>query len=211
MVLQENKVGVLSYSIHVENESGELLEQATAINPRTMVFGTGRLLKSFETRLLGLKSGEKFEFVLSPDECFGDYREELVMDIPKAAFMINGELKAGTLEIGRTVPMMDNEGNPFDGRVISVEGDVVTMDFNHALAGKSLYTFGEVLNVREATYEELNPVASGCGCGTPNDSCCGGGGHSHDHSHDHHHHGDEEGCGVCGDNQNYQKQSNCGC
>jgi FKBP-type peptidyl-prolyl cis-trans isomerase SlyD len=208
MIIQENKVGVLTYSIHVENENGELLEQATAINPRTMVFGTGRLLKSFETRLLGLRSGDKFEFVLNPEECFGDYREELVMDIPKAAFMVNGELKEGTLEIGRTVPMMDSEGNPFDGRVLSIEGNVVTMDFNHPLAGKPLFTYGEVLNVREATYEELNPVASGCGCGTPNDSCCGGGGHDYDHDH---HHEEGEGCGVCGDTKDYHKHGGCGC
>lgn len=193
MDIKENRVGILTYAIRLENNTGEILEEAPKDQPRTMLFGTGRLLKSFENKLLGLRSGDQFEFTLSPEECFGPYKEELLMDIPKAAFMVNGQIKEGALEIGRIVPMMDSEGNPFDGKVIAIEGDVVSMDFNHPLAGKPLYTKGEILNVREATYEELNPVVSGCGCGTPNDSCCGGGGH------DHHQHDDAEGCGVCGD------------
>jgi FKBP-type peptidyl-prolyl cis-trans isomerase SlyD len=126
------------------------------------------------------------------------------MDIPMAAFVVNGELKSDKLKVGNIVPMMDNEGNPFDGRVIAVDNDTVKMDFNHPLAGKALHTFGQVLNVREATVEELNPAPAGCGCGTPNDSCCGGG-----HSHDHHH--EEESCGVCGSADEYQTKGAGSC
>jgi FKBP-type peptidyl-prolyl cis-trans isomerase SlyD len=81
------------------------------------------------------------------------------------------------------------------------------MDFNHPLAGKSLYTFGQVLNVREATFEELNPAPSGCGCGSHSDSCCGGGGHSHDHHHE------DENCEVCGNPPELQGQGigSCQC
>ncbi|KAF0131060.1 MAG: FKBP-type peptidyl-prolyl cis-trans isomerase SlyD [Bacteroidetes bacterium] len=198
MVIEKNKVGVIAYAIHVDNEAGELLEKVEYSQPRTMVFGSGRMLKSFEDKLLGLRSGDSFEFLLSSEESFGDYNSDLLMEIPKTVFMVNGEIKPDTLVVGRVVPMMDGDGNPFDGRVIAVNESTVAMDFNHPLAGKSLFTKGEVLNVREATYDELYPAASGCGCGSHNDSCCGGG--SHDH------HDEEEGCGACDPHEGHQHQ-----
>jgi FKBP-type peptidyl-prolyl cis-trans isomerase SlyD len=185
MVIADQKVGILTYNIHIEDAHGELLEQATKDNPRTLLFGTGRLLKSFENKLKGLKTGDSFEFVLSPEEAFGNHRDDMVMEIPVSAFEVNGEVRDGMLEIGKSIPMMDNEGNALNGSVIAVNGGIVTMDFNHPLAGKSLFTFGNVLNVREATYEELNPAPSGCGCGTPDDACCGGN-EPHEQHHNHH-------------------------
>lgn len=208
MVIEQNKVGVLSYSIHLEDERGELLEQATLSNPRTLLFGTGRLMKHFENKLLGLKSGDTFEFTLSPEESFGKHREDLVLEIPKSAFTHKGKLEPELLEIGKIIPMMDSDGNPFDGKVLSVDENKVKMDFNHPLAGKQLFSKGEVLNVREATEEELNPVVSGCGCGTPNDSCCGSG-DAHNHEH---HHNENDGC--CSDSKHSHKshhQNTCGC
>ncbi|MDY0076053.1 MAG: peptidylprolyl isomerase [Bacteroidales bacterium] len=212
MVIETQKVGILSYQIKVDQPDGEILETVTTDNPRTMLFGTGRVLAGFEKRLLGLKSGDTFDFVMEPDEAFGDFREELLMEVPKTAFIVNGELKAETLKIGRTVPMMDGEGNPFEGRIIEIVDDAVRMDFNHPLAGKTLRTSGVVINVREATDEELNPAPSGCGCGTQDSSCCGGGGHEHSH--------DEHGCGCgtsdescCSSSPELQEQSagSCGC
>ncbi|MDA3942106.1 MAG: FKBP-type peptidyl-prolyl cis-trans isomerase [Bacteroidetes bacterium] len=207
MVIETQKVGILSYQIKVNQPDGEILESATAEAPRTMLFGTGRVLPSFENRLIGLKSGDSFDFVIEADEAFGPFREELLMDVPKAAFVVNGELKADTLQLGKTVPMMDSDGNPFEGRILAIDGETVKMDFNHPLAGKELHTSGQVINVREATYEELNPAPSGCGCGTPNDSCCGGNGHDHAH----HHH--DESCGVCGNPPELQGQGigSCQC
>jgi FKBP-type peptidyl-prolyl cis-trans isomerase SlyD len=192
MKIEQHRVGILAYSIQVEDAQGDVLEHATISEPRTLVFGLGRLMQGFEDKLIGLKSGDKFEFLLTPDETFGVYKEEMVMDIPKTAFMVNGVLKDDVLVVGKVIPMMDNHGNPFNGHIMKINDEAVTMDFNHPLAGKSLYTVGEVLNVREATYEELNPAPSGCGCGTPNDSCCGGSSKKEGH----HHHG-EEGCGSC--------------
>lgn len=220
MIIEKNKVGVLSYVIHVDSEAGELLEKVEYAQPRTMVFGTGRMLRSFEDQLLGLRSGDEFEFLLSPEESFGEYNNDLLMEVPKTVFMVNGEIKPDTLVVGRAIPMMDGEGNPFDGRVIAINESTVSMDFNHPLAGKSLFTKGEIINVREATYDELNPVASGCGCGSSEDSCCGGGGHSHEHSgggcgcHSEDNSGGGCGCSDHGDDHQHQQHDHaggCGC
>jgi len=194
MIIDKHRVGIITYSIHVDNENGEVLEKAEMPQPRTMLFGTGRVMQGFEDHLMGLKAGESFSFVLSPEEAFGSWNKDLLMEIPKTVFMVNGEIKPDTLVVGRSIPMMDGDGNPFDGRVLAINDETVSMDFNHPLAGKSLFTKGEVISVREATYEELYPAASGCGCGSHNDSCCGGGGHHHD---------EEEGCGVCGDHDGH--------
>lgn len=204
MVIETQKVGILSYQIKVDQADGEVLETATNENPRTMLFGTGRVLAGFENHLIGLKSGDTFDFVIEPDEAFGSFSKELIMDVPKAAFVVNGEFKADTLKIGRTVPMMDSDGNPFEGRIIEIVDEAVKMDFNHPLAGKTLRATGMVVNVREATEEELNPAPSGCGCGTSDEGCCGGGGHDHNH--------DDNGCG-CGTSSELQEQSagGCGC
>jgi FKBP-type peptidyl-prolyl cis-trans isomerase SlyD len=186
MVISDQKVGVLTYSIYTENIHGELLEEATESEPRTLLFGSGRLLRSFEERLKGLKTGDEFAFTLDSGEAFGQYRQDMIMQIPLTAFVINGQIREGMLDIGSIVPMMDSEGTALNGRVLEVNDEKVTMDFNHPLAGKNLYTFGKVLHVREATYEELNPAPSGCGCGTPSDACCGGS-EQMDHNHHHHH------------------------
>lgn len=203
MLIEKNKAGIIAYSIRVNDAQGELLEEATTALPRTMIFGSGRIMKSFEDKLIGLRSGDNFEFVLAPSESFGEYNNDMRMELPKSVFMVNGQIKPDTLVVGRVIPMMDGEGNPFDGRVLAVNDDSVSMDFNHPLAGKKLFVKGEVMNVREATYEELYPVASGCGCGSHNDSCCGGGGHHHD---------EEEGCGVCGDHGGHHHHGGgCSC
>ena len=81
-----------------------------------------------------------------------------------------------------------------DGIVVSVEGETVTMDFNHPLAGEDLHFTGSIMEVRVATEEELSAAYStgGCGCG----SSCGSGGCS------------DEGCG---DNASGGCGSGCGC
>jgi FKBP-type peptidyl-prolyl cis-trans isomerase SlyD len=210
MELSAQKTGILVYSIRVNDQHGELLEEAVQESPREMVFGTGRLLAGFERRLIGLKAGDPFEFIIDPSETFGEYNPDMVMDLPMSAFAVNGEVKSGMLEPGKVIPMMDNEGNPFNGTVISVNGEKVTLDFNHPLAGKSLYTIGKVIGVREATHEELHPVVSGCGCGTPDQGCCGG---SQDHHHGHDHSHEDDNCGVCGNAPELQGQGigSCQC
>jgi len=203
MNIEKNRVGVIAYTLQLNNAAGELIEEATVNQPKTMVFGTGRVMQSFENRMLGLKSGDSFEFTLTPAESFGEFMTDLLMEVPKTVFMVNGQLQPDNLEVGKMGPMMDEDGNPFDGKILAINDKTVSMDFNHPYAGKGIYVKGEVLNVREATYDELNPVASGCGCGSHDDGCCGGGNH-------HHYHDGHEGCG-CGGHEAEHQHHGCGC
>ena len=81
---------------------------------------------------------------------------------------------------GNVVPLMDSEGNRLQAQVVSVTDSHVTVDLNHPLAGENLHFKGKVLEVREATEEELNALlGGGCGCGSgcscDDEESCGSG------------------------------------
>lgn len=201
MKISANKFVSLSYDLNVgEGEERELMERATAETPLEFIYGTNSMLEAFEKNLDGLTQGDSFDFVLSPDEAYGEYDDEHVVDLPRNIFEVDGKLNEEVIFEGNTVPMMDSNGNRLNGSVVTVKDDVVTMDFNHPLAGETLNFAGKVLAVRESTPEEIAalfaPQGGGCGCGSgcgcgddEGDSCgCGSG---------------DEGQGGCG--------SGCGC
>ena len=70
--------------------------------------------------------------------------------------------------------MMSSNGQRLNGLVLEVNDESVKMDFNHPLAGEDLFFAGKVLEVREASDEEVAQILSGgggCGCGCSDDSC----------------------------------------
>ncbi len=180
MKIEKEKLVSLSYTLTVE---GEVIEQVNADKPLEFVYGTGGLLPKFEEQLTDLEVGGKFEFTLSPADAYGEYIDDAVVNLPKDIFKIEGEVNEEMLTIGNVLPMMDNDGNRLMGQVKANEGDTITMDFNHPMAGKTLNFVGEVVAVRVPTEEDIaKMMGGGCGCG---DSECGG----------------ESGCesGCCGD------------
>ena len=77
-----------------------------------------------------------------------------------------------------TVPMMSSNGQRMNGLVLEVTDEIVKMDFNHPLAGEDLFFSGKVIEVREASDEEVAQILSGggggCGCGSHDDGCSSG-------------------------------------
>ncbi|NOY50549.1 MAG: peptidylprolyl isomerase [Chlorobi bacterium] len=177
MVINKNTVATLVYSIHLNDAYGEVIENSQN-EPKDMIFGFDRMLSGFESNLMGLGVNSEFKFSISPAEAFGEQREEMLVDVPKSAFMVNNTLREDLIFLGNTISMMDNGGKPLKGKVIEIGDETVRMDFNHPLAGEGLYVFGKVLNVREVAPEDLEPKHScgsgGCGCSSeegPGDSC----------------------------------------
>jgi FKBP-type peptidyl-prolyl cis-trans isomerase SlyD len=189
MKISANKYVEVIYDLNVgEGEDRELMERATPEVPLKFLYGTGSMLPEFEAGLAGLAPGDKFEFSLKPEEAYGEYVEEHVLDLPKNIFMIDGKFDDEMIKEGNTVPMMDSDGRRMNGSVLEVKEDVVVMDFNHPLAGETLHFNGEVLDVREPTAEEIAALTQqGCGCGSDCGGCGGGCGDAH---------GDSCGCGC---------------
>jgi FKBP-type peptidyl-prolyl cis-trans isomerase SlyD len=156
MEISKNKVVTLSYVLKLNDSQGEIVETVTKDQPFVHMFGTGNLLESFEQKLNGKKTGELFEFALTCDEAYGNVNVNAVVNLPISTFIVDGKVDYNLLQIGNEIPMQNQDGQPLYGLVVSIDNQTVRMDFNHPLAGKNLHFNGEVINVREATPEELS-------------------------------------------------------
>ncbi|MCG8411931.1 MAG: peptidylprolyl isomerase [Bacteroidales bacterium] len=155
MTISKDKVVTLVYQLKVDNSNGEIVETVEKDKPFVFLYGAGLMLPKFEENLNNLKAGDDFEFVLKSEEAYGLASEEAVMELPKNIFEVDGKIEEGLLKEGNVIPMQNNEGNKFNGLVIEIKDETVTMDFNHPLAGDDLHFKGNILEVREATKEEL--------------------------------------------------------
>ncbi|HNT41608.1 MAG: peptidylprolyl isomerase [Bacteroidales bacterium] len=163
MNISNDKVVSISYELKV---NGDLVDSAVADNPLVFLYGHGQLLPLFETNIHNLKTGDSFEFSIPYADGYGEVDEEAIIDLPKDIFVIDGVLQEDMLVVGNTLPLRDSEGNELNGTILEVGDTHVRMDFNHPLAGEDLYFTGKIIDVREATSEELS--------------------HGHVHAHGHH-------------------------
>ncbi len=152
MEIGKNTVVSLSYTLMVE---GDVIETVNADKPLRFVFGAGYLLPKFEENVAGKVKGDAFEFKLSAKEGYGEINQEAIVDLPKEMFKVDGNIEEGLLTIGNVLPMQDSQGNRLQGTIDEVKEDVVVMNFNHPLAGSELHFKGEVVEVREASPQEL--------------------------------------------------------
>ena len=155
MVITKDKVVSVTYELRESDKDGEILEMVKNDKPMTFLFGAGNLLPKFEENLDGLKSGERFQFLLKSQDGYGDVDDTAIVDIPKSIFEKDGKVNDELLQVGNQVPMRDKDGNHFSGIVKEIGDTTVKMDFNHPLAGTNLFFAGEVVEIREASSDEL--------------------------------------------------------
>jgi len=155
MEIGNKNVVSLTYELRENSATGELIQKVEADQPFVFIFGVGGLLPKFEESLTGLRKGDVFEIRLTPEESYGNFDENAIIVLPKSIFQVDGKIEEGLLTIGNQITMEDSHGNPMDGIVLELTETEVKMDFNHSLAGLNLHFSGEILDVREATKEEL--------------------------------------------------------
>ncbi|MBL7903525.1 MAG: FKBP-type peptidyl-prolyl cis-trans isomerase [Bacteroidales bacterium] len=156
MTVSQNKVVSLTYELKIDNASGEVVDVADASQPLVFLFGAGNLLPKFEDNIANLKANDTFEFTLQAADAYGELSQEAIISLPIDIFLVDGKIDPDMLRIGNVIPMQDNEGHPLEGVVKAVEDDAVIMDFNHPMAGKTLYFTGSILELRDATQEEIS-------------------------------------------------------
>lgn len=169
MKVEQNRVVSLSYRLETD---GDVIEVVTKEKPVQFIYGVGYLLPKFEEQIENMNTGDKFDFVLQAIEAYGEIDEQAIFDLPKNAFEIDGEFDDQYIEVGKSIPMQDQEGNRLYGTVVEIGDTTVTMNFNHPLAGNVLHFEGEVVDVREVTPEDLSESCS-CGCGCHDNDCSG--------------------------------------
>lgn len=110
----------------------------------------------FEQNLADLKVNDNFEFTLQADDAYGQLINEAVIELPIDVFMVEGKIDPEMLKVDNIIPMQDNQGNPLEGKVIEVGETTVKMDFNHPMAGQNLHFTGTIVDLRDATEEEIS-------------------------------------------------------
>lgn len=180
--ISDGKFVAFAYKLY-DDMTGEVLFEARHDAPDMLIYGiTQEIVPGLAEALKGLSEGDRFGVTLPPAAAFGDISPDNIVSLPRSIFERDGKL-AEEVKVGATLPMMTQEGFRVQGRVLET-GDQVRMDFNHPFAGKTVRFDGEVIEVRQATEEELNPK----GCGG-----CGG------------------GCGSCGEEGGCGDEGKCGC
>jgi FKBP-type peptidyl-prolyl cis-trans isomerase SlyD len=170
MKAEKNTIVSLSYRLTENDEKGALIEEVPAEKPFEFLFGGGNLIPGFEANVNNLGVGDAFAFSVKAEEAYGEYDIQSVVNLPLSIFQQDGVLDTSICQVGNVVPMRNDQGQQFSGTITAVGEAEVTMDFNHPLAGKSLYFKGVVVALRQATAEEL------------------------EHGHVHHAHGHDEDC-----------------
>ncbi len=159
MKIEKNKVVSVTYDLH--STSGEKTEkthvESTGSNdPLVFLFGAGNMIPAFEKNLEGKSAGDSFEFSINSSNAYGENDADAIVNLPLDVFKTDGVVDLKLLQTGNIIPLMDNEGNKMNGKVVKVEAETVLMDFNHPLAGHDLHFKGHVTEVREASPEEIS-------------------------------------------------------
>ena len=94
MKIEQNKVVEFSYELEVD---GQVVDHTTKERPLDYIHGTGSLLPKLEEHIQGMEPGDKFEITLSPADGYGEVDQDRIIDLPKAAFEVNGDRKSTRL------------------------------------------------------------------------------------------------------------------
>ena len=142
----------LAVSIHyiLTNVAGEQLDSSRSEEPMVYLHGFGQIIPGLENALAGKVVGDKFNVTVASAEAYGDRRDDMVQVVSKSMFKDIGEVEVG----------MQFHADASHGvnvvTVSKVEGDDITIDGNHPLAGEELTFDVEVMDIRSATEDELS-------------------------------------------------------
>ena len=146
-MIADNKVVSLNYT--VKDDADQVIDSSEGAEPLTYLHGANNVIPGLEAALAGKVAGDAFESTIAPADGYGDYNEELVQVVPRSAFEGVEKIDLGMVFTAQT------QGGPVQLMVTGIEEDNITVDPNHPLAGKTLHFSGSVIDVRDATEEEL--------------------------------------------------------
>lgn len=148
--MKVSKDKVISANYVLKNAEGELIDESTPESPMAYIHGIGDVAEGLEKALEGKVVGDKINVTLTPDEAYGAFDESLVQEVSKEMFN-----DVETLEEGLVFQAETPEGEVREYEIVAIEGEKVTIDSNHPLAGETLVFDIEITEIRDATAEEL--------------------------------------------------------
>ncbi len=140
---------VASFHYTLTNDHGDVLDSSVGREPLTYLQDKGNIVAGLEKAMAGKSTGDKFEVDVSPEEGYGVRQQGMIQIVPRSAFQ-----GIDALEPGMQFQSQGSHG-PMSVVVTAIDGDQVTVDGNHPLAGETLHFAIEVTDVREASVEEV--------------------------------------------------------
>ncbi|MBI5441897.1 MAG: peptidylprolyl isomerase [Deltaproteobacteria bacterium] len=171
MKVDDCKYVSLRYKLSLE--SGEAAGSSPDEEPLRFIVGTNQIIPGLEKGVLGMEAGQQARIRVEATDAYGEYRPDLIRDIPRENFPEEVEL-----EVGMGFEARGPHG-PVLFRIHAVDEESVSADFNHPLAGETLYFDVKIEDVREPTPEELAEAQETCasesscaaGCSSCGGSC----------------------------------------
>ncbi len=146
MNIEKNKVAQIEYTL--TNAKGEQMDASNG-KPLAYLHGNGNLIPGLEKELEGKKASDKFTVTIPAADAYGERVEALIQTVPSDLFQ-----GVETLEIGMRFEAQSEQGT-HSVEITAIEDDKVTVDGNHPMAGLDLTFEVEVVDVRDATNEEI--------------------------------------------------------
>lgn len=146
MDIADRRIATVHFSLH--DEHGQPITSTRDHEPLAYMHGTGSIMPGLEQALAGRAAGDTFQVTIPPEAGFGPRHEALVQTLPRARLQASGEVRIGTKLSAQTAK------GPLEVVVVATDGDTITVDGNHPLAGRTVEARVEVLDVRLATPHE---------------------------------------------------------
>lgn len=147
MQIADQRAVLMHYTL--TNDKGEVLDSSRGSEPLAYLHGVGNIIPGLEKALVGKQAGDTAKVTVAPAEAYGEHDAGLIQQLPKRAFKGVGDLK-----VGMQLQAQSDRGMRII-TITNIQGDMVTVDGNHALAGETLHFDVEIVEVRAATAEEM--------------------------------------------------------
>ncbi|MCX7089305.1 MAG: peptidylprolyl isomerase [Methylococcales bacterium] len=148
MQIANDKAVSLHYTL--TNMAGEVIDSSEDGDVLVYLHGQGNIIPGLENALAGKVAGDKFNVTIAPKDAYGEIVDNMVQVVAKEMFE-----GVEDLEIGMQFHADVSHGTGIV-TIVAIDGDQITLDGNHALAGETLLFDVEVIDVRDATAEELS-------------------------------------------------------
>jgi len=149
MQVEDNKIVVIEYTL--TNDSGETIDSSVGGDPLSFLFGNNQIIPGLEDALAGKSTGDKFTTRISPEDGYGPRIEELSQVVSREMFE-----GVDDIEVGMQFHAQNDGGEMHVITVTAINGDQLTIDGNHELADMHLNFDVKILEVRDATAEEMD-------------------------------------------------------
>ena len=150
MAIKKNQVVSLHYTL--KNDAGDIIDSSAENEPLGFIYGIGMVISGLEKELASKNKGDQFQVTIPPEDAYGTVQDERIQSIALSHFEDPQNIKEGL-----TIQIENNEtGQDILATVTEVKDEMVTINMNHPLAGLTLHFDVEVVDVRDATEEEIN-------------------------------------------------------